>query len=120
MSITEQSLPQYMKMTRFLIGSDVCKQMVSALLREYDVNQYRFRFVSFNGSNFDDYFLMNQACANEERVSATFQSKSILSLTMPYGQCWDLAKFICGSLKGICESFQVYPKKMDGFDHKLP
>jgi hypothetical protein len=31
-----------------------------------------------------------------------------------------LRKFLVGSLKGLCESFGTYPKKIEGFDHRLP
>ena len=64
---------------------------------------------------------MDQAVDNEESViSCTFSNKSLLGLTLPYGKCWDLRKFLVGSLESNCKSFGSYPKKIEGFDHRLP
>jgi len=46
---------------------------------------------------------MNQAVEDDETVvSCTFSNKSLLGLTFPYGKCWDLRKFLVGSLASSC------------------
>jgi len=59
--------------------------MVNRLIAKYDMTKFKFRFISFNGSNFDDYFLLQQALRYGEGIHATFQSKSVLGLTFKYG-----------------------------------
>jgi hypothetical protein len=46
--------------------------MVNRLIAKYDMNKFKFRFISFNGSNFDDYFLLQQALRYGEGIHATF------------------------------------------------
>lgn len=96
--------------------------MVWELKLEYHYKDYTYKFISFNGSSFDDYFLIDQAVDNLEDIkTAIFSNKSILGLTFSYGKCWDLRKFLTiGSLEKNCESFGTYPPKMKGFDHRLP
>jgi len=47
--------------------------MVNNLINSHDTTKFRFKFVSFNGSSFDDYFLLDQAMKRGEGVFATFQ-----------------------------------------------
>jgi hypothetical protein len=96
--------------------------MVAGLQSEFVPTEYTYRFISFNGSSFDDYFLINQAVDDDENVqSCIFSNKSIIGLTFSYGKCWDLRKYLTmGSLADNCKAFDSYPKKVEGFDHRLP
>lgn len=42
--------------------------MVNELHCDYSVAEHTYKFISFNGSSFDDYFLINQAVDNDENV----------------------------------------------------
>lgn len=56
--ITPQNIGEFKERSKFLTGTNVCEQMVNQLCKKYDTEKYKFRFISFNGSNFDDYFLL--------------------------------------------------------------
>ena len=40
-------------------GEDCVERMVGQLTLKYPTDEYRYRFISFNGSCFDDYFLID-------------------------------------------------------------
>jgi len=85
--------------------------MLYDLRHKYDLDTHKFVFISFNGSNFDDYFLLQASANNDEYCSAAaFQTKSILGLKGEDYSCWDMRKFLTtGSLAENCKSFNVYP-----------
>lgn len=90
--------------------------MVLSVTKRYPATYFKPIFVSFNGSNFDDYFLLNQCIENDWHFEATYSGKSILGLTSHFFTCWDLRKFLVGSLASCGKSFNVYPLKKEGED----
>ena len=50
--------------------------------------------ISFNGSQFDDLFLLQSAVEREETVYATFAGRSMLGLQTSRFVCWDLKKYL--------------------------
>lgn len=42
--------------------------MVNELHADYTTAEYTYKFISFNGSCFDDYFLINQAVDCNETI----------------------------------------------------
>lgn len=41
------------------------------LTKKYDASQYYFIMISFNGSNFDDYFLLQNSCKYADNCNAS-------------------------------------------------
>ena len=66
--------------TKMTLGPDACSEMLRDLAIRYPKDQYRFRMISFNGSQFDDLFLLQSAVEREETVNATFAGRSMLGL----------------------------------------
>ena len=98
--------------------------MVDYITATYPADAYSVTLVSFNGANFDDYFVMNYCIEKDIHFEATYSNKSLLGLTTPYFKCWDLKKFLpVGSLASLTgnKGFDVFPKKMNdsemGFTH---
>lgn len=75
------------------------------------------KLISFNGSNFDDYLLLDHVSKFDYKVDAVFSGKSILGMRFRNFECWDLNKFLTGSLATNCKSFNTTIKKIDGFEH---
>jgi len=74
-------------------------EMVQYVTSTYPADIYSPVFISFNGANFDDYFIMNNCIDQDWHFEATYSNKSILGLTTAYFKCWDLKKFLTvGSL----------------------
>jgi uncharacterized protein YprB with RNaseH-like and TPR domain len=73
--------------------------MLKYVTSTYPGDIYRPVFISFNGANFDDYFIMNHCILEDIHFEATYSNKSILGLSTAYFRCWDLKKFLTvGSL----------------------
>ena len=73
--------------------------------------------ISYNGSNFDDYLLLDEISKYEFKIYATFSGKSILGMSFRNFKCWDLHKFLNGSLANNSTNFNTIIKKVDGFSH---
>jgi hypothetical protein len=73
--------------------------------------------ISYNGSNFDDYLLLDEISKYEFKIHAIFSGKSILGMSFRNFKCWDLNKFLSGSLANNCTNFNTIIKKVDGFSH---
>lgn len=90
-------------------------EMVKYVTSTYPGDVYRPCFISFNGSCFDDWFIMNHCILEDDHFEATYSNKSILGLSTAYFRCWDLKKFLTvGSLLSNCKSFGVFPCKKEG------
>lgn len=78
-----------------------------------------FVLVSFNGSWFDDillmWYLMN---TGDYWVDGVFKNNSILGLKIQgFIKCWDLSRFLVGSLKKNANDFKTKTRKVDGYSH---
>lgn len=58
--------------------------------------------INFNGSNFDNYLLLEDIQSFDFSVECTFSGKSLLGMRFKNFMCWDLAKFLVGSLDYNC------------------
>jgi hypothetical protein len=74
--------------------------------------------ISFNCSNFDIYLLLEDISFKDYTINATFSGKSVTGVSFGKFKCWDLAKFLTGSLDSNCTNFNAYPKKIGAFEHK--
>ena len=85
------------------------------------------KFVSYNGANFDNYFLLNAMLEykknNENKINVTdllYSGNQLLNFKINGSHSmYDLHKHLMGSLKSNCESFKI-PKKYSKLecDHK--
>ena len=81
----------------------------------------QYTLVTFNGSGFDNFFLMDEATKMGMVDSIFMASGRILNYKLKGGHdSWDLNKFIACSLDRACECFKSCPIKQKGFDHSLP
>lgn len=79
-----------------------------------------FKLIGFNNSRFDNFFLAN--CAYRDNClgqNLMFVNNSILLMTIKGNRTFDLCRFLATSLDTACDDFNVYPKKMKGFSHKV-
>jgi hypothetical protein len=52
------------------------------------------------------------------RVDGVFKNNSILGLKIQgFIKCWDLSRFLVGSLKKNANDFKTKTRKVDGYDH---
>lgn len=80
-----------------------------------------YTLVTFNGSGFDNFFLMDEATKMGMVNSIFMASGRILNYKLAGGHdSWDLNKFIACSLDTACDNFKSCPIKQKGFDHSLP
>lgn len=80
-----------------------------------------YTLITFNGSGFDNFFLMDEATKKGMVESIFMASGRILNYKLNGGHdSWDLNKFIACSLDRACECFKSCPIKQKGFDHSLP
>lgn len=115
----EQNIEGYMNETHIKYGENCMKEFVDWI--EKNDNGIKFIVIGYNSSRFDNFALLKELINSDSYTSMLYVQNSILSLN--FGgkhKCWDLCRFINTSLDKACESFNVFPKKLKGFDHKIP
>ena len=96
----------------------LCKAHVSYRNKKNNI----FTLMSFNGSNFDNFFLLD-ALLNANRCDLWasdifYNNNQLLKFTINgKNTVFDLAKHLCGSLKYNCDSFKVKLCAKTSFDH---
>lgn len=107
------------------IGFD-CSLKFIEWFNEFQLNRV-CKFVSYNGANFDNYFLLNAMLeykkTNDTKINITdllYSGNQLLNFKINgTHNMYDLHKHLMGSLKSNCESFKI-PKKYSKLecDHK--
>ena len=107
------------------IGFDCSKKFIEWFI-EFQLNRV-CKFVSYNGANFDNYFLLNAMLEykknNDTKINVTdllYSGNQLLNFKINGSHnMYDLHKHLMGSLKSNCESFKI-PKKYSKLecDHK--
>lgn len=105
---------------QFEYGSDCVKKLLKAM-RECPKG-YRYILIGFNSSKFDNYFLANEACLQDELTDIFYVNNCILGMKIGNHSVFDVRRFLSpdASLKSACISFATNPKKLDGFSHEEP
>lgn len=103
------------------IGFD-CSLKFIEWFNEFQINKI-CKFVSYNGANFDNYFLLNAMLEykknNENKINISdllYSGNQLLNFKINgCHNMYDLHKHLMGSLKSNCESFKI-PKKYSKLD----
>ncbi len=85
-------------------GFDCGARFLDELNQYSKTNNCVITLISFNGSRFDDILLMRYIMNQRFWwLSGVFKNNSLLGLKVGgWLKCWDLNRFLCGSLKGNC------------------
>lgn len=84
---------------------------------------YHYKLVSFNGSNFDNFFLINELAKKEkfedfDPKSVFYFNGSVLNFTFfDKIDTYDLSRHLVGSLRSCCNSFKVKACSKTDLDH---
>lgn len=98
---------------KILSGFDWMLWFVSEIRNYAIANDANVWLISYNGSWFDDIFLFRECLDTGIFVNGIFQNNSILSLNISGDvKCWDLARFLSGSLSKNCDAFQTRIRKV--------
>lgn len=103
------------------VGFD-CSLKFIEWFNEFQLNKI-CKFVSYNGANFDNYFLLNAMLeykkTNDTKINVTdllYSGNQLLNFKINgCHNMYDLHKHLMGSLKSNCESFKI-PKKYSKLD----
>lgn len=111
------------KRTQCIVGYDCLVKFVQWIIKNQQ--NTRYELVSFNGSNFDHFLLLDTLLdsrhnfGEEAEVSNIFYNgSSILSLKLQSRHTiFDLARHVVGSLDSNCKGFKVNCVAKSSFDH---
>lgn len=118
-NFTKKNLDQHLNNTKLVIGNDCIKQFVKWI--EKNDKDTKFILIGFNNSRFDNFPLLNEVIDSDIFTHMLFVQNSVLKLEFGNKHVtFDLCRFVMSSLKAACDSFNVYPKKLDGFSHFAP
>lgn len=122
--IKEQAvIKSFIEASRCYIGWDCISKFVDEVLKNQD--HIIYKFVSFNGVNFDNYILLEDMLVNKKKykqeynISDIFYNGSQL-LNFKINKVhtmFDVAKHLVGSLDSCCKSFGVNCVAKTTFDH---
>lgn len=120
-------LPDDMKVNRIdeyftttFFGLDCVEQFLDFLLlnNKEDIN---FNIMSFNGSNFDNFFIYNTIQNNEKYYNyfrdktKIIKSTSLMKFDFSTNSFIDVRNFTQGSLSGNCKAYNIKHKKIKNF-----
>ncbi len=106
---------------KFIYGFDTMTQLFD-LIKECGSDE-RFIFLTFNGSKFDNYFLVEEAAKREILSDVRFTDGKVSSFIIDGKHTMlDIRRFLAPdcSLDKACKDYKTTPMKVEGFDHKIP
>lgn len=120
----KKNINKYLEKTNIVTGDDCMEKFVD-WIEENDIDEMgrpiRYTLIGFNNSRFDNFPLLKQTIESDIFTNVLFVQNSILKMVFCRRHVvFDLCRFVSSSLKAACDSFKVYPKKLDGFSHFLP
>lgn len=77
----------------------------------------------YNSMRYDNIFLYGKCIEKGLKINPFFANGSLFDLKIEEKQdikCFDVCRFVNNTLKQACEDFDTYPRKMEGFSHKIP
>lgn len=80
----------------------------------------KYVMVGFNSSRFDNFFLAKQFACQSRLDSVFIANNELKGFASGRHRTLDLCKIAVGTLQGLCSSYKTSPKKLAGFDHRLP
>lgn len=104
---------------QLLIGENCLDKFVNWI--ENNSDGVKYVLIGYNNSRFDNFPLLRSLINADIFTSLMFVQNSILQLR--FGQknrCFDLCRFVMTSLDNACKSFNISPKKLQGFSHYEP
>lgn len=116
---TEKNIDKYTEETFFYRGKGCMTRFVRWI--EDNSDGVNYILIGYNNSRFDNFPLLKSVIGLDLFTSMRFVQNSILPLR--FGQrhvTFDLCRFVMSPLKDACNSFNTYPKKLDGFSHYEP
>lgn len=105
--------------SKFFCGENCVNDMIDYILNF--PKSMKVLIISYNGSRYDNYRLIEHIRKRNTIGKACdyFEVKnSILTIKLFQHLFIDLNRFLLGSLKDMCNSYQTERKKVDGFDHE--
>lgn len=96
-------------------GFDCIRQMLNALFRISESKHVTL--ISFNGSRFDDLFTQKEIMCAGIGFHCTPTNNGILSLTFKNITCFDLSRYLIGSLAQNAKDFKTKNQKVEGYNH---
>jgi hypothetical protein len=119
----EFDIDKHVKQTKCFHGPDCMDQFMKDCMRihankyrnfsDFKTDKSKIYLISYNGSKFDNYFIMEAVSKYSRNIRPFFCGGKIISMQFSRFELFDICLFTLCSLKKACDDFKTKPSKID-------